>query len=440
MSFPGYAFSVLEAYYLALKHDPVLLAAIQEKKAGDENEKINKSSLLPKLTFNYQNSPYNWQESSYKTNDIFGNTSDESRKQRYHSYSGSVMLTQPLFDYEAYSRYKVGVAQTLISDRRYREKTLNLAIRVVSAYTDISYARDKIELAKAKKTSYKEQLKINERLLAAGEGTVTDVLETQARYNLSEAQLIEAYDNLDAAQRQLEWIVGVPLDQLSAFEVLRQGPFQTLTMTHLKFEEWKKKALEKNPLLAALRHGVEAAKYEIERNRAGFMPNIQLYASHSISNSSNDNTVNQRYNTNSIGLRVSIPLYDGGGTAASLRQATARYGQTQAEMDVQITSVINNLRKQFNLCLRSRAMIKAYELTVQSAREQVIATRKSVIAGQRVNIDVLNAQQQLFSAQQDLASAKYTYIKSWITLLGESGLLEENDVKQITNYFAPPSS
>ncbi|EAX3090848.1 TolC family outer membrane protein, partial [Salmonella enterica] len=301
-------------------------------------------------------------------------------------------------------------------------------------------ARDKIELAKAKKTSYKEQLKINERLLAAGEGTVTDVLETQARYNLSEAQLIEAYDDLDAAQRQLEWIVGVPLDQLSAFEVLRQGPFQALTMTYLKFEEWEKKALEKNPLLAALRHGVEAAKYEIERNRAGFMPNIQLYASHSISNSSNDNTVNQRYNTSSIGLRVSIPLYDGGGTAASLRQATARYGQTQAEMDVQITSVINNLRKQFNLCLRSRAMIKAYELTVQSAREQVIATRQSVIAGQRVNIDVLNAQQQLFSAQQDLASAKYTYIKSWITLLGESGLLEENDVKQITNYFAPPSS
>ncbi|EAO3076815.1 peptidase, partial [Salmonella enterica] len=250
----------------------------------------------------------------------------------------------------------------------------------------------------------------------------------------------EAYDDLDAAQRQLEWIVGVPLDQLSAFEVLRQGPFQALTMTYLKFEEWEKKALEKNPLLAALRHGVEAAKYEIERNRAGFMPNIQLYASHSISNSSNDNTVNQRYNTSSIGLRVSIPLYDGGGTAASLRQATARYGQTQAEMDVQITSVINNLRKQFNLCLRSRAMIKAYELTVQSAREQVIATRQSVIAGQRVNIDVLNAQQQLFSAQQDLASAKYTYIKSWITLLGESGLLEENDVKQITNYFAPPSS
>ncbi|EDT6434578.1 peptidase, partial [Salmonella enterica subsp. enterica] len=68
--------------------------------------------------------------------------------------------------------------------------------------------------------------------------------------------------------------------------------------------------MEKNPLLAALRHGVEAAKYEIERNRAGFMPNIQLYASHSISNSSNDNTVNQRYNTSSIGLRVSIPLYD----------------------------------------------------------------------------------------------------------------------------------
>lgn len=165
-------------------------------------------------------------------------------------------------------------------------------------------------------------------------------------------------------------------------------------------------------MLAASRHGVDAAKYEVERNRAGFMPSVQLYASHSENDSSSDNTVNQKYRTDSIGVQVSLPIYSGGGVAASTRQAAARYGRAMAEMDTQVGSTLNDLRKQFNLCISSRAKLAAYELAVKSATTQVTATRQSVLAGQRVNVDVLNAEQQLYSAQRDLASAKYNYIKS----------------------------
>ena len=55
---------------------------------------------------------------------------------------------------------------------------------------------------------------------------MTDVSETQARYSLAEAQVIEARDALDAAQRELEVIIGVPLNQLDELQVLRPGKFQ----------------------------------------------------------------------------------------------------------------------------------------------------------------------------------------------------------------------
>lgn len=131
-----------------------------------------------------------------------------------------------------------------------------------------------------------------------------------------------------------------------------------------------------------------------------------------------------------------MPIYAGGGVSASTRQAAARYGQAMYEMDTQVGSTLNDLRKQFNLCISSRAKLAAYELAVKSATTQVTATRQSVLAGQRVNVDVLNAEQQLYSAQRDLASAKYTYIKSWITLLSDSGTLDEKDVKRVAQYFA----
>jgi len=436
ISAPGYSIGISDAYSLALEKDPTFRAAIKEKEAGEENENIGRAGLLPKVSLNYQNSPRNWQTQKYQQSDFFGNMSDVTKRQQYRSYSGSVTLTQPLFDYEAYARYKAGVAQSLMADERYRGKFLDLAVRVISAYVEVAYAKDQIALAEAQKTAYKEQLALNDRLMSAGEGTVTDVSETQARYSLAEAQVIEARDALDSAQRDLEVIIGVPLNQLDDLQTLRPGKFQVAPLIPSKFEEWQKIALDNNPMLAASRHGVDAAKYEVERNRAGFMPQVQLYASHSENDSSSDNTVNQKYRTNSVGVQVSMPIYAGGGVSASTRQAAARYGQAMYEMDAQVGTTLNDLRKQFNLCISSRAKLAAYELAVKSATTQVEATRQSVLAGQRVNVDVLNAEQQLYSAQRDLASAKYTYIKSWITLLSDSGTLDEKDVSRVAQYFA----
>ncbi|QUY49830.1 TolC family outer membrane protein [Serratia plymuthica] len=436
ISAPVHSIGILDAYSLALEKDPTFRAAIKEKEAGDENENIGRAGLLPKVSGNYQNSPRNWQTQKYPSSDIFGNVSEVTQRRQYRSYSSSITLTQPLFDYEAYARYKAGVAQTLMSDERYRSKFLDLAVRVISAYVEVAYSKDQIALASAQKAAYKEQLTLNDRLMGAGEGTITDVSETQARYSLAEAQEIEARDALDAAQRELEVIIGVPLNQLDELQTLRPGKFQVAPLIPSRFEEWQKIALENNPTLAASRHGVDAAKYEVERNRAGFMPQVQLYASHSENDSSSDNTVNQKYRTDSIGVQVSVPIYAGGGVSASTRQAAARYGQAMFEMDAQTGTTLNDLRKQFNLCISSRAKLAAYELAVKSATTQVTATRQSVLAGQRVNVDVLNAEQQLYSAQKDLASAKYTYIKAWITLLSDSGTLDEHDVKRVAQYFS----
>ncbi|MDM8058402.1 TolC family outer membrane protein [Klebsiella aerogenes] len=436
ISSPVHALGILDAYSLALEKDPTFQAAIKEKEAGDEARNIGRAGLLPKVSLNYQNAPRNWQTQKYQTSDIFGNVSDVTKRQQYRSYAGSVTLTQPLFDYEAYAKYKTGVAQSLMADEKYRSKYLDLAVRVISAYVSVAYAKDQIALAEAQKAAYKEQLALNDRLMSAGEGTVTDVAETQARYSLAEAQVIEARDVLDSAQRELEVIIGIPLDQLDALQTLRQGKFQVSPLRYTAFDDWQKLAMERNPQLASSRHGVDAARYDVERNRAGFMPQVQLYASHSENDSSSDNTVNQKYRTDSVGVQVSMPIYSGGGVAASTRQAAARYGQAKYELDAQVGSIMNDLRKQFNQCISSQAKLRAYELAVKSATTQVEATRQSVLAGQRVNVDVLNAEQQLYAAQRDLAEAKYTYIKAWITLLGDSGTLSEKDIMQVAGYFS----
>ena len=83
----------------------------------------------------------------------------------------------------------------------------------------------------------------------------------------------------------------------------------------------------------------------------------------------------------------------------------------------------------------SAAKIRAYEMTVDSARTLVMATRKSIAAGVRVNLDVLNAQQELFSTRRDQYQAKYDYLLSQLRLKQAAGSLGEEYLSEINQVF-----
>ncbi len=68
-----------------------------------------------------------------------------------------------------------------MADERFRGKSEELAVRVLSAYSQALLAQERIELSRAQKRAFAERLQLNDRLLKGGEGTRTDVLETQAR-------------------------------------------------------------------------------------------------------------------------------------------------------------------------------------------------------------------------------------------------------------------
>jgi protease secretion system outer membrane protein len=53
----------------------------------------------------------------------------------------------------------------------------------------------------------------------------------------------------------------------------------------------------------------------------------------------------------------------------------------------------------------------------------------------RINLDLLNAQQQLFVSQRDLAQARYSYLIGLMRLRAISGDVGDSDIKQIAAYF-----
>ncbi|HGL5836611.1 TPA: TolC family outer membrane protein [Serratia marcescens] len=434
-STPANALTLNQAFILAMNHDPTLQAAVQEKLAGEEERAIGRAGLLPQVSATYQNAPSNRQNQKYQGTDIFGqSTGEQSVNTQYRSHSLSVTVTQPIFDYEAWARYQGGVARALMADERYRARLQEMATRLLEAYIEVAYRRETISLTQSQVVTYEEQLALNQRQFELGESAVTDVAETQARYSLAQAQRIEAQDALNAAQSALSNIIGVPVADIGIIEVLN-GSFTPMALKLASLEAWQQQAKSRNPELRAARQGLEAAHYEVERNRAGHLPRVALYASHAENNSSNDNTVGQQYRTNSIGVQVSVPIYAGGGVSAAISQAAARYMQAKYELAAQSDKMLNDLQQQYNLCRSSETKLKAYELALKAADKQVVATRQSVQAGMRVNVDVLNAEQQRFLTQKEYAETKYSYLKAWVALQSLAGTLNEQDIMQVERYF-----
>lgn len=431
------ALGLVEAYSLALRNDPGFQAAIKENEASQEIKNIARAALLPQVSASYQTSPHNRQKREYTSTNFYGEEHNVIEHEKYKSYSGSLTLTQPIFDYEAWSRYQMGIAQTLMSNAKYHSSLLDLAVRVTNAYLDLTNARDQLDLAYTQTRSYEQQLKQNRVMMQGGEGTLTDISETEAAYNLAKARQIEAHDTMESSERLLGSLIGISLSKVNGVQSLHQHRFTLIDMTPSTYEEWEKIAIKNNPVIAEKQRGMDVAKYDIERNRSGFLPVVNLYATHSVNDSSTSNTIGQRYNTDSVGLQVSLPIFSGGETLAATRQAKARYEQAMYERDAQILNILNDLHTQFSLVKSSKEKISAYEYAVKNAEVRITSTEKSVLAGQRVNLDVINATQQLYQARSELTNAKYTYIKAYVNLLNNSGTLEYKDIIHISRYFTP---
>ena len=132
---------------------------------------------------------------------------------------------------------------------------------------------------------------------------------------------------------------------------------------------------------------------------------------------------------------MSIPIYSGGSVNAQTRQAAARLAGSRADLDTTTQKTLVEIRKQFPLLVSARIRIAAMEQAESSAVASVEATRKSVTGGQRVNLDVLNALQQLYTTRRDLSEARHGYLLTYARLHAAAGMLDEQSLSMIASSF-----
>ncbi|MCG7755495.1 MAG: TolC family outer membrane protein [Nitrosomonas sp.] len=418
--------SLLEAYEAALLHDPTYRSAYHENEAGQQAEAIGLASLLPNLSITHT------QNRSSGT--ITGKTQtgqSVSDVVTFDSQISSLTLRQPLINLEAVASYRIGKAQANSSRAKFTGRSQQLIVRLVEAYVETLLAQDHVKLAESQLTSLEELRRVNERMLIKGEGTTTDVLETQSKHAIAQARVIEANDELEGARLKLEAIIGQKINLLDRLS----DAFNTRAIQLQDYDNWYALALERNAELMTQRHAVTSGKEEIRKSFAGHTPRVDLVASLSKNNRGSFITRNQDAELGTIGVEVNFPLYAGGRVNALTAQAKANHARAEADLDAVTDKVLVELKKQYNLLKSGVKKIESLELAVKSAELLVDATEKSIRGGIRINLNLLDAQQQLYTAQRDLSQARFDYLLAYLRLQLAAGTLVLDDLRNIASYF-----
>ena len=415
-SFNSHALDLVQTYHQALANDAIYTSARYALTAGRETSVQGRAGLLPQVGLNgaYNRSGDNWNKS---TNDY------------------ALQLIQPLYrpaNWEQYEQAKLSVAGSEVT---FFQAEQDLILRVGQAYFDVLAAQDVLTFLKAQESAIAEQLASAKRNFEIGSATITDTNEAQASFDLVLAQEIAANNNLEVARSTLQQISGKapaplatlrPSVKLSAPEPAQIAP-------------WVGIAEQQNYSVLGQQISLEAAKRQIKLKRAGYLPTVDLVASRNFSNISGNNNQfsNGSGTSNAIGVQWTIPLYSGGAVNSEVKQAVALEDKARSDLEYARRTAALNARQAYLGVSNGLAQIKALEAAEISSQSSLDSNKLGYQIGVRINIDVLNAEQQLFSTRRDLAKVRYDTLMNGLKLKAATGALKESDLVQVNTLLVP---
>src|SRR5262245_2393932 len=414
------AIDFLQTYRLARQNDPTFAGARASLEAGLEKLPQGRALLLPVI--------------NGTANTTYNNVDNQLLNQtlNFNSNGWAVTLTQPIFRWQNLVQYKQSQFQVLQSEAQFSQATMDLIVRVAQAYFDVLAAQDNLEFTIANKIAISEQLAQAKRNFEVGTATITDTNEAQARYDLAVAQEISGQNALEVAIRALQQIIGDIPDKLT--------PLKAVAMTTPVpnvMDDWANAARANNMVVRGNEAVFEIATQEIERQRAGHYPTLDVVTSYQDNRTVNPNVLGPRNDISQgqVGLQLALPIFAGGSVSSRTREAVALRERARQDLEASKRAAEFNARQSYLNVTNGLAQVKALEQALVSSETALQSNRVGYEVGVRINIDVLNAQQQVFQTKRDLARARYDTILNGLRLKSAAGTLTENDVELVNTLL-----
>ncbi|WP_298830491.1 TolC family outer membrane protein [uncultured Piscinibacter sp.] len=357
-----------------------------------------------------------------------------------NAVTAGISASQSLFNKANGATIEQAEKSLAVSRTEFESAEQDLIVRVAQAYFDVLAAQDTLTTTRANKSFISEQLASAKRNFEVGTATITDTREAQARFDLATAQEIAAENDLRTKGIALDQLVGRSGVQPKGLAV----PVVLPPVQPPVVDEWVLRADADHPTVRRAALGLEVARLETEKARAGHLPTVSLNGSVGKGRVSTSGDLagppftfdSSGTSTNtSIGVTLNLPLFAGYSIQNRIKETLSLEEKSRNDLEAARRGVAQGTRQAFYGVQSGQAQVKALEAAESSSQLALEATQLGYKVGVRVNLDVLNAQTQLFTTKRDLARARYDVLLGSLRLRQAAGQLKPEDVAALNQLL-----
>ena len=257
-----------------------------------------------------------------------------------------------------------------------------------------------------------EQLKQTRDRFNVGEVTRTDVAQAESRLAAGRSSLLGAQSNYVTSQANYRRVIGVDPGRLAPGTPVDRLSPSTLPRAIVQGQQ-------QSPSVLAAMYGVDIAELSVKVSEGALYPNLSVTASASQGWEPAFEAL--RATQLSVLGQLTVPIYQGGGEYATIRQSKETLGQQRLNLDINRDQARATVVQSWGQLDAAKAQIEATTAQVNASEIALNGVREEARVGQRTTLDVLNAQQELVNARVALVTAQHDRVVASYTLLAAVG-------------------
>jgi outer membrane protein len=413
-----------DAIGLALKQNISVRQAQNTADLSDANVRQQKMQLLPDLRMSVSGAD--------NVGRNFSQSDGAIVNQQTQSLSSGLSSSLTLFD-GGKTRAAIRSAQSSsnASENDLTRAKQTAVFTVASDYVALMNQQEQLRVQEENLAAQLAQENLIQTFVNAGSRPVSDLYQQRATVASAKLAIAQAKRAVELAKVDL--IQALQLNPGGAYNFVTPVITTADTTKTYNLDDLLTRAYANRSDLDAQKARVDAAAQDVKSAAAGKLPTISVTGGYSSAFSSASDIgftdqLNQRRG-GSIGLGVSIPLFDRGSASVAEQRAELAAQNTQLALDGERQTIALEVRRAYLDQLSAKEQLAAADAQLAAARQAVDMTEKRYQAGAATLVEVTQARAQQVQAASAVSTARYNLVLQQTVMSYYTGELDPAQIK-----------
>ena len=395
----------------AMENNIALQKSKLQKSTATETLKGSKAALLPTLSASTNQSlgyqPWKDTGMAYVSNGTVNTKVDKTSYNGSYSLSGQWTVWNGNRNLNNIKRDRLAEEEAELSAQ---ETANSIQERIAQLYAQILYQAENVTVNEQMLETSKKNEDRGREMLEVGKMSKADLAQLSAQRANDEYSIVEAKSQLMNYELQLKQLLEITDEERFQVAIPKIG--DDLILAEIPaMQTVYEMALMNRPEINRSQLAINRSDVNLSIAKAGWLPTVNLTGGVTTSTNSLTSTgwgsqIKSNVNT-SLGLGVTMPIYDGRSTKTSVNKAKIQ--QLQARLDLQDLqkTLYSDIQGYWLNAWTNQEKYKAASSSVESAQQSYDLLSEQFRLGLKNIVELMAGKDKLLEAQQNLLQSKY---------------------------------